>query len=87
MSEQPQPPAPEAEQDGTNPNAAFLPIGLVFFILGLSGLTNESMRSTSYAFLPIGIAFLLLGVRSGRGEKAAGAPPGEPPVDPDITPR
>ncbi|WP_277355690.1 hypothetical protein [Cellulomonas hominis] len=29
----------------------------------------------------------LLSVRSGRGEEAAGAPPEEPPVDPDITPR
>lgn len=72
MSEQPQPTPPDrARKPGGNANAAFLPIGITFLVLGLGGLANESMRSSAYAFLPVGIVFLVLSLRSSDEDEDA----------------
>lgn len=72
-------------------DVAYLPIGLVFLILGLSGLVSDSMRYASFAFLPVGVTFLVLALRSrgtGEAEPAAAPAPGEPgEPGPDVTPR
>jgi hypothetical protein len=88
MPDAPPPPAPGPPQDDSDPNAAFLPIGIVFLVLGLSGLASDSMRGTSAAFLPVGIVFLVLSLRSAtRGHDDGGAAPQEGPPAPDVTPR
>jgi hypothetical protein len=78
-------PTPASEADAKNPNAAFLPIGIVFLVLGLSGLSNDSMRGTSYAFIPVGITFLILSARPGK--KGGGGAEVQDPPGPDVTPR
>ncbi len=89
MSEPPQtpPPAPDgAEEDASNPNAAFLPIGITFLVLGLGGLANDSMRGPAFAFLPVGIVFIVLSIRSAvpgsGGASAQEASPGPPAPEP-----
>jgi hypothetical protein len=75
----------QAEEDGQD-RAAYLPIGIVFLVLGLGGLLNDSFRYSALAFVPVGIVFLTLGLQ-GRRDGAAdpdSADPGEPP---DVTPR
>lgn len=85
MPEQPaapdQPPT-EPAAGTTNPNVAFLPIGVVFLVLGLSWLANDSMRGTSYAFIPIGITFLILSMRKG----GTGTGPADPAAGPEDQP-
>lgn len=57
--------ASEAEPapDDTQTWAAYLPIGLVFLVLGFSGLVNDSLRYAALAFLPVGFVFLILAMR------------------------
>jgi hypothetical protein len=83
----PDQPTSEPSAAAKNPSAAFLPIGLVFLVLGLSGLANDSMRGTSYAFIPVGITFLILSIQGGKkaGDDGATAPPGpDSPVTPHV---
>lgn len=89
MVDAPQPSPPGPPDDDSKPNVAFLPIGLTFFVLGLTGLSNDSMRGTSSAFLPIGIVFILLSLRSRTRNPTGGAetPPEAEPPRPDVTPR
>lgn len=95
MSEQPPPPAPAGDEEGSgNPNAAFLPIGIVFLVLGLAGLANDSMRASAFAFLPVGIVFMVLSIRSAApgaaasdGPAVSAGPEAHGPDGPDVTPR
>jgi|GEM_PF-6322357 len=87
MSEQPQPTPPDrARKPGGNANAAFLPIGITFLVLGLGGLANESMRSSAYAFLPVGIVFLVLSLRSSDDDEDEDAEPTAAPAPQDGAP-
>lgn len=71
------------KEDASTADVAYLPIGLVFLILGLSGLVSDSMRYASFAFLPVGVTFLVLALRSrGADETEPDREPG-----PDVTPR
>ncbi|VTR75800.1 hypothetical protein [Cellulomonas hominis] len=91
----PDQPSPEPVAGTTNPNVAFLPIGVVFLVLGLSWLANDSMRGASFAFIPVGVTFLVLSMRKGGTGGAPAGPEagqedqpgagGEP--GPDVTPR
>jgi hypothetical protein len=81
-------PAQESEQDSAGAGAAYLPIGIVFLVLGMSGLLNDSMRYASFAFFPVGVVFLVLAMQGRSGEAAdQEAPPGAPPADDDGPPR
>lgn len=84
----PRPDGDEAAAAGTardaadeSNRAAYLPIGLVFLILGASGLMSDTMRFASFAFLPVGVVFLILAMQ-GRtdddGERRAVAPDVDP---------
>lgn len=77
----------QGEQDGQD-RAAYLPIGIVFLVLGLGGLLNDSFRYPALAFVPVGIVFLTLGLQGrqadGAESEAGPADPGEPP---EVTPR
>jgi hypothetical protein len=79
------------QDDASTADAAYLPIGLVFLTLGLTGLVSDSMRYASFAFLPVGVTFLVLALRSrgtGEAEPSAAPAPGEPgETGPDVTPR
>lgn len=106
MTDQPTTPPP-SDREGTGPapeeagaedeqnRTALLPVGLVFLVVGLTGLTNDSMRYASLAFLPVGVVFLILAAqgRPGGDEDAAataerpGAEPGGSAEGPDVTPR
>lgn len=89
MSHEEGPPPDEAKgaKDGQD-RAAYLPIGIVFLVLGLGGLLNDSFRYSSLAFVPVGIVFLTLGLQGRQDDAdppdAGGAGPVEPP---DVTPR
>jgi hypothetical protein len=79
-------PSTRPDPDGTDPvgpgtgkaaddarhRVAYLPIGLVFLVLGFSGLFDESLRYAAMAFLPVGFVFLILALQ-GRTD-AAGRP-------------
>ncbi len=69
------PPEDPGAEDGTGARdrAAFLPIGIVFLVLGLGGLANESFRLAGLPFIAIGATFLILGLQSGDGGGDAGA--------------
>lgn len=73
--------------DDTQNRAAYLPIGLVFLILGLSGLFNDSFRYGALAFVPVGVVFLILAMqgRSGDADDDASPAPAAPPA-PDEAP-
>ena len=77
----------KGEEDGQD-RAAYLPIGIVFLVLGLGGLLNDSFRYSSLAFVPVGIVFLTLGLHGRQDDAdppdAGRAGPVEPP---DVTPR
>ncbi len=62
--------------DGSGANAAFLPIGLVFLVLGLSRGLGEGGGTT---FFIIGVAFLAIALSSsGRRRRRPSAPPPTP---------
>jgi len=93
-----EPPPAEPPAEAGNPGAAFLPIGIVFLVVGLSWLANDSMRGAAFAFLPVGVTFLVLSMRSansGTADEAVEGPDDGPVVDdgpvagdgPDVTPR
>ncbi|WP_158371079.1 hypothetical protein [Cellulosimicrobium cellulans] len=80
--------APEPEQDSAGAGAAYLPIGIVFLVLGMSGLLNDSMRYASLAFFPVGVVFLVLAMQGRSAESAdPEAHPGEPSADDERPPR
>lgn len=64
--------ASEAEPagDDAGTRVAYLPIGLVFLVLGLSGLFNDSLRYGAMAFLPVGFVFLILAMQARSDDDA-----------------
>ncbi|TKR27308.1 hypothetical protein FA014_00995 [Cellulomonas hominis] len=79
-------PPPEPAEDATGGRAAYLPIGIVFIVLGMSGLLNDSMRASAFAFFPVGVVFLILAMQ-GRSESDDADGPAGPPGDDDGPPR
>lgn len=81
------PPPADDDEDGQT-RAAFLPIGIVFLVLGIGGLLNDSMRSSAVAFLPVGFVFLVLGLQGRRGDVGDDEPTvGTDDAGPDVMPR
>jgi hypothetical protein len=79
---------PAPAEDEPQDRAAYLPIGIVFLVLGLGGLTNDSMRYAALAFVPVGIVFLILALQGRQDDRpAAGTEPTDPADPPDVTPR
>jgi hypothetical protein len=77
----------EAEEESQD-RAAYLPIGIVFLVLGLGGLMNDSMRYAALAFVPVGVVFLILALQGRQDDRpAAGTEPTDPASPPDVTPR
>jgi hypothetical protein len=76
------PPEDSRQPEHDDGGRAYLPIGLVFCVLGLAGLVNDSMRPSAFAFFPIGITFLILGMRGQAGDEPEEDAPGT-----DLTPR
>ncbi|NHT17474.1 hypothetical protein [Cellulomonas sp. IC4_254] len=54
----------EPAGDDAGTRVAYLPIGLVFLVLGVSGLFNDSLRYGALAFLPVGFVFLILAMQA-----------------------
>lgn len=79
-------PAQEPGEDTAGARAAYLPIGIVFLVLGMSGLLNDSMRYASFAFFPVGVVFLVLAMQ-GRSDEAADQEAPPPSADDDGPPR
>jgi hypothetical protein len=61
--------------DGSGANAAFLPIGLVFLVLGLSRGLGDGGGTTFFA---VGIAFLVIALTSSGWRRRSSAPPPTP---------
>lgn len=81
-------PPREPAEDPAGGRAAYLPIGIVFLVLGLSGLLNDSMRYAAFAFFPVGVVFLVLAMQGSSDETAdQEAPPRGPSADDDGPPR
>jgi hypothetical protein len=74
------PPQPEPASDDAPTGVAYLPIGLVFLVLGFSGLFSDSLRYGAMAFLPVGFVFLILAMQGRAGDDEDGAAPGEDAV-------
>lgn len=74
----------EPAGDDAQARVAYLPIGLVFLVLGLSGLFNDSLRYGAIAFLPVGFVFLVLAVQ-GRSDDED-AQPSASDAGPDADP-
>jgi hypothetical protein len=61
--DQPNPPQqPEQPSDGKKDAdlRAFLPIGIVFFAVGITFVAQESTRGLGFAFFAIGLAFVVM---------------------------
>ncbi len=89
MADQPEPtnpPQPEPVSDDTQARVAYLPIGLVFLVLGFSGLFNDSLRYGAIAFLPVGFVFLVLALQGRTGDDAGSGDAGQGPSDADRPP-
>ncbi len=74
MNEQiPEQPAGESTP-ASNPNRAFLPIGITFIAVGITFLFNPEMSVVGWTFLPVGFVFLMLGLTPGaKNADGAGA--------------
>ena len=62
----PQPPTPptpadQAAADAKSTATSYLVIGVAFFVISISFITQESMRGVGFAFIAVAIAFLVLG--------------------------
>ena len=89
MADQPEPtspPQPEPPSDDAQARVAYLPIGLVFLVLGFSGLFNDSLRYGALAFLPVGFVFLILAMQGRTDDDAASGDAGQGPSDADRPP-
>ncbi|MBF0688121.1 MAG: hypothetical protein IR158_10220 [Cellulomonas sp.] len=66
-------PDPEAGPDGKPPvdgtNGAFVVLGLVFFVLGISGIASG--ETSRIAFLPVGVVFFAVSVARSREARQA----------------
>ncbi|MCC2313549.1 hypothetical protein [Cellulomonas xiejunii] len=73
--QQPDPGAgPDAKPPVDGTNNAFLVLGLVFFVLGLSGIASG--ETSRIVFLPVGIVFFAVSVarsREARQDREAGS--------------
>lgn len=89
-------PDPEPASDDAQARVAYLPIGLVFLVLGFSGLFNDSLRYGAMAFLPVGFVFLIVAMQGRTSDDIEdGAQRGEATAkdrvtgtdrDPDVDP-
>ncbi|MBW0253734.1 hypothetical protein [Cellulomonas sp. PS-H5] len=89
MADQPEPsspPQPEPASDDAQARLAYLPIGLVFLVLGFSGLFNDTLRYGAIAFLPVGFVFLVLALQGRSGDDAEHGDAGQGASDADRPP-
>lgn len=89
MTDQPDPaspPEPEPASDDAQARVAYLPIGLVFLVLGFSGLFNDSLRYGAMAFLPVGFVYLILAMQGRTDDDAASGDAGQGASDADPPP-
>ena len=73
--------ARRAAKENDDTAARFVPIGIVFFCVGIALFANDDTRTTAWAFLPIGVTFLILGLdastKKRKREEAAGSAEGD----------
>jgi hypothetical protein len=86
---QPEPAPPEQPgpaSDAAEARVAYLPIGLVFLVLGFSGLFNDTLRHGAIAFLPVGFVFLVLALQGRSDDDAESGDAGQGASDADRPP-